>query len=240
MVMDPEKKNQGIDDESLLRLAASAIHEQFEEEKTQDFQEISFTKEELQKKWKKLLWELRWREFKTNFRLYLKKSMAAAAAVILTAGGTMVTAMAVSPTIREIVLTDFGKYSTLDTLISGGQVEIPDDWQERYYPTYIPEGFSHRETKLRMKSSSLIYTNSEGMNLVFTIVLPDSNMSIDTENMTKEELQIKGHDAILYEKRDKSKSHILINYEDCIIAIFGPISPEEIIKIAESIQEKNK
>ena len=29
MVMDPEKKNQGIDDESLLRLAASAIHEQF-------------------------------------------------------------------------------------------------------------------------------------------------------------------------------------------------------------------
>ena len=72
MVMDPEKKNQGIDDESLLRLAASAIHEQFEEEKTQDFQEISFTKEELQKKWKKLLWELRWREFKTNFRLYLK------------------------------------------------------------------------------------------------------------------------------------------------------------------------
>lgn len=235
--MEPEKKNQGIDDESLLRLAASAIHEQFEEEKAQDFQEISFTKEELQKKWKKLLWELRWREFKSNFRLYLKKSMAAVAAFILTAGGTMVTAMAVSPTIREIVLTDFGKYSTLDMLISGGQGEVPEDWQERYYPTYIPAGFSYKETKLRTKSSSLIYTNSEGMNLGFIIVLPGSNMSIDTENMTKKELQIKGHDAILFEKIDKEQCSILINYEECVIRIYGPISAKEIVKIAENISE---
>ena len=237
MVMDPEKKNQGIDDESLLRLAASAIHEQFEEEKAQDFQEISFTKEELQKKWKKLLWELRWREFKTNFRLYLKKSMAAAAAVILTAGGTMVTAMAVSPTIREIVLTDFGKYSTLDTLISGGQVEIPDDWQERYYPTYIPEGFSYKETKLRMKTSSLIYENSEGLNIRFTIILPDADMSFDTENMKKTEIKVKTHDAILFEKMDKEQCSILINYEDCVIRISGQVFAEEIIKIAENISE---
>ena len=233
--MNTERR--GVDDESLLRLAAAAIHEQKEEEEN-EYEPITLTSQEIQQRWKAVLRQYHRNKFREGLRTFVRKAAMTAAMLFAAISSTMVTAMAVSPAIREIVLTDFGKYSTLDTLISGGQVEVPEDWQERYYPTYIPEGFSHRETKLRMKSSSLIYTNSEGMNLVFTIVLPDSNMSIDTENMTKEELQIKGHDAILYEKRDKSKSHILINYEDCIIAIFGPISPEEIIKIAESIQEK--
>ena len=233
--MNTERR--GVDDESLLRLAAAAIHEQKEEEEN-EYEPITLTSQEIQQRWKAVLRQYHRNKFREGLRTFVRKAAMTAAMLFAAISSTMVTAMAVSPAIREIVLTDFGKYSTLDTLISGGQVEIPDDWQERYYPTYIPEGFSHRETKLRMKTSSLVYTNSEGMNLVFTIVLPDSNMSIDTENMTKEELQIKGHDAILYEKRDKSKSHILINYEDCIIAIFGPISPEEIIKIAESIQEK--
>ncbi len=235
--MNTERR--GVDDESLLRLAAAAIHEQKEEEEN-EYEPITLTSQEIQQRWKAVLRQYHRNKFREGLRTFVRKAAMTAAMLFAAISSTMVTAMAVSPAIREIVLTDFGKYSTLDTLISGGQVEVPEDWQERYYPTYIPEGFSHKETKLRMKTSSLVYTNSEGMNLVFTIVLPDSNMSIDTENMTKEELQIKGHDAILYEKRDKSKSHILINYEDCIIAIFGPISPEEIIKIAESIQEKNK
>ncbi len=233
--MNTERR--GVDDESLLRLAAAAIHEQKEEEEN-EYEPITLTSQEIQQRWKAVLRQYHRNKFREGLRTFVRKAAMTAAMLFAAISSTMVTAMAVSPAIREIVLTDFGKYSTLDTLISGGQVEVPEDWQERYYPTYIPEGFSHKETKLRMKTSSLVYTNSEGMNLVFTIVLPDSNMSIDTENMTKEELQIKGHDAILYEKRDKSKSHILINYEDCIIAIFGPISPEEIIKIAESIQEK--
>ena len=235
--MNTERR--GVDDESLLRLAAAAIHEQKEEEEN-EYEPITLTSQEIQQRWKAVLRQYHRNKFREGLRTFVRKAAMTAAMLFAAISSAMVTAMAVSPAIREIVLTDFGKYSTLDTLISGGQVEVPEDWQERYYPTYIPEGFSHKETKLRMKTSSLVYTNSEGMNLVFTIVLPDSNMSIDTENMTKEELQIKGHDAILYEKRDKSKSHILINYEDCIIAIFGPISPEEIIKIAESIQEKNK
>ena len=233
--MNTERR--GVDDESLLRLAAAAIHEQKEEEEN-EYEPITLTSQEIQQRWKAVLRQYHRNKFREGLRTFVRKAAMTAAMLFAAISSTMVTAMAVSPAIREIVLTDFGKYSTLDTLLSGGQVEVPEDWQERYYPTYIPEGFSHKETKLRMKTSSLVYTNSEGMNLVFTIVLPDSNMSIDTENMTKEELQIKGHDAILYEKRDKSKSHILINYEDCIIAIFGPISPEEIIKIAESIQEK--
>ena len=58
--------------------------------------------------------------------------------------------------------------------------------------------------------------------------------------MTKEELQIKGHDAILYEKRDKSKSHILINYEDCIIAISGQFRLKRSLKLQKVFKKKNK
>ena len=61
---------------------------------------------------------------------------------------------------------------------------------------------------------------------------------MDTENMTKSEMQINNRDAILYIK-DKICS-IIINYEDCVILISGSLLKDEIIKVARSISENKR
>lgn len=233
--MNPEKKKQGIDNESLLRLAAAAIHEQEIEEENAGIGSISLSEQDIRRQWNSIMKKYRKRMLQEKAGYLLRKTAAAAAALVLAMGGTMVTAMAVSPAIREIILTDFGEYSDLKMLFSGNRMEIPKGWEEKYYPAYIPEGFIYKEIKSTSKVKGIIYVNDEKQYLGFTIITPDANVSIDTENMTVSEITVNGRNAILFEKKDSLKSSILINYENCVIDIYGPISSEEIIKIAENI-----
>lgn len=230
--MSTEK--QGIDDESLFRLAAAAIHEQLAEEESIAGEEITFSEQEIQKSWGEVMRKYRRKKFEESIKRYFKRTAAAAAAILLVASGSLVTVMAVSPTIREMVLTDFGEYSTLDVLFSGHKPEIPKGWQEQYYPRYIPEGFTFKEIKASSKVKTLVYANSEKQYLGFTLIFPGADINIDTESMEQTKIMIKEHEAILLKKRDKLESSILINYGDCAIYIFGPVSEDEIIKIAES------
>lgn len=235
--MSLETQKRGIDNESLLRLAAAAIHEQGLVEEEQE-KEFIFTGQELRQGWNNIMKEYHKRKFSQTTKSFFRRAAVASAAFIAAIGGTAVTAMAVSPTIREMVLTDFGKYSTLDVLFSGHKPEIPEDWQEMYYPSYIPEGFTFKEIKSISTINTLVYVDSRGYNLGFSIIMPNAEINIDTENMEKSEIQINGRNALLYEKSDKIKSSVLINYGDCIIYIVGSLSTDEIIKIAENISEK--
>ena len=237
--MNPEAEKRGIDDESLLRLAAAAIHEQFLEEEKEKKEEVVFSEKEIRQGWNNIMKEYHKRKFSQTTKSFFRRAAVASAAFIAAIGGTAVTVMAISPTIRQMVLTDFGEYSTLDVLFSGHKPEIPEDWQEMYYPSYIPEGFTYKETKLTSKMKTLIYITDDGeYNLAFSIILPGSDIGLDTENMVKSEIKVKDHNAILYEKQGSLVSSILINYEDCIIDIFGPVRSEELILIAESIKTK--
>lgn len=229
----------GVDDASLLRLAAVAIHEQKMEEEQMADMKIVLSEQEIEEKWTAIMKGYRKRKFEENIKNCIKKTMAAAAAVFLAASGSLATVMAVSPTIREIVLTDFGAYSTLDVLFAGRRQEMPEGWEGAYYPSYIPEGFHYKETMLSSKINTIVYITDDGkQNLGFSILAPDADVNIDTENMIQSEIRINGHDALLFEKKDKIVSSILINYQDCVIYIVGPISSKEIIKISERISEK--
>jgi len=236
--MDPKKKGRGIDDESLLRLAAVAIHEQLAEEETMGCGEVVLSQQEIQEQWDAVMKKYRRRKFEKALKGCFRKAAAAAAVVLLVSGGSLATVMAASPTIRQMILADFGEYSKLQMLFSSNSVEIPEDWEEKYSPTYIPEGFTYKETKSISTIKTLVYVNNEECNLGFSVIAPNANISIDTENMDKSEVKINGCDAILYEKRNRIISSILINYGDCVIYISGPVQADEIIKIAESITEK--
>ncbi len=238
--MSAKKKKRGIDDESLFRLASIAIHEQLSEQGGSIIKSNKriFSEEEIQKRWERDLQEHHLNTYrKQNWKHKIQKAIFAAVSSLIVASSSVATVMAVNPAIREMVLTDFGQYSTLNMLFSEKKAEIPKDWQEQYYPRYIPEGFTYKETKLGSKIKGLIYVNSKKQFLSFIVIAPGTDIDIDTENMMKTEIKVKNHDAILFEKNDKLHSSIVINYEDCIIRIYGPISGEEITKIAENISE---
>ena len=235
--MTAENRKKGIDDESLLRLAAVAIREQMEKEENVSGEEIVLSEREIQERWNAVMGEYCRKKFRVRSGGLFKRAAAIAAMLFIAISGTFITTMAVSPTIREIVLTDFGEYSTLGALLSDDRAEVPEEWEEKYFPTYIPAEYHYDEIRARTKIKNLIYVNSEGLHVFFSIIPPDADVDFDTENMRTTEMKIKGHGTILLEKLDGSYCSILINYDDYIIHIFGPIPGEEAVKIAESISE---
>ena len=234
-----------FEDESLLRLAAIEVYEDAvkEYESLREDDSPAISQRQVDEQFKQLIARYRQEQGAHRFRSLPRKvlrravTVAAAAAVLCSSAFTV--AMASSPTIREIILEDFGEYSDLVMILSGGQKSAcPEGWEGRYYPAYIPTGYTFYKCTKSLPASNLMYVNADKEYITFSIVTNARDLSMDTENMTKSEMQINNRDAILYIK-DKICS-IIINYEDCVILISGSLLKDEIIKVARNISENKR
>ena len=231
-----------FEDESLLRLAAIEVYE----DAVREYQSLGeddapmLSQQQVDEQFKQLMaryrQEQRAHRFRSLPRKVLRRAVTVAAAIAILCSSAFTVAMASSPTIREIIMEDFGKYSDLVMLLGEQKAECPEGWEGKYYPTYIPEGYTlykHTETT---QMSTLRYLNVDEEALIFSIIDYGANVSIDTENMTKSEIDIKNRNAILHV--GKGRSSVVINYGDCVIFIYGPVSEDVIIKVAENISER--
>ena len=134
-------------------------------------------------------------------------------------------------------MEDFGEYSDLVMILSGEQkATCPEGWEGRYYPAYIPEGYTFYRCVKSSPTNSLMYVNAEGKFITFSIVDYSAGMSIDAENMSKAEVFIGNREAVLYV--GETTSSVVINYEDYVIFVYGSVPKETIIKIAKNISER--
>ena len=233
-----------FEDESLLRLAAIEIYE----DAVREYQSLGeddapmLSQQQVDEQFKQLMARYRQEQRAHHFRSLSKKGLrravTVAAAVAVLCSSAFTVAMASSPTIRGIILEDFGKYSDLVMLFSGDQkVKCPAEWTSSFYPSYIPNGFEYIKIFNNAIRETAFYQNSDGKILEFTVFPPDTQMSINTENMKQYSVDINNYNATLLVDEESCKASILINQEDCIVYISGSVSSEEILKIAKSINQ---
>lgn len=112
---------------------------------------------------------------------------------------------------------------------------IPEDWEGKYYPTYVPEGYELADQFFNGNSSVLIYTDSTDQNIVFNQTNQKSAVRIDSESGKVSNIIINGElEAIVLEKGDV----ITISWikEDIALQINSiNIELKEMIRIAESM-----
>ena len=232
-----------FEDESLLRLAAIEVYE----DAVREYQSLGeddapmLSQQQVDEQFKQLMaryrQEQRAHRFRSLPRKVLRRAVTVAAAIAILCSSAFTVAMASSPTIREIIMEDFGEYSDLVMILSGEQkATCPEGWEGRYYPAYIPEGYTFCNYVKSYPFNTLRYINYDGEILTFSIIDYSSSISIDTENMSKTEIIVGNRDAILYV--GEVSSSVVINCGDCAIFIYGPISKDVLVKIAENILEK--
>ena len=233
-----------FEDESLLRLAAIEVYEDAvkEYESLREDDSPAISQRQVDEQFKQLMARYRQEQgahrFRSLPRKVLRRAVTAAAAIAILCSSAFTVAMASSPTIREIILEDFGEYSDLVMLFSGDQkVECPAEWTSSFYPSYIPNGFEYIKIFNNAIRETAFYQNSDGKILEFTVFPPDTQMSINTENMKQYSVDINNYNATLLVDEESCKASILINQEDCIVYISGSVSSEEILKIAKSINQ---
>lgn len=232
-----------FEDESLLRLAAIEVYE----DAVREYQSLGeddapmLSQQQVDEQFKQLMaryrQEQRAHRFRSLPRKVLRRAVTVAAAIAILCSSAFTVAMASSPTIREIIMEDFGEYSDLVMILSGEQkATCPEGWEGRYYPAYIPEGYTFYKYTHSFQTSGLRYVNADGGFLIFSILTNTTNMSFDIENMVMTDVNIGNRKGVLYV--GKGRSSVAVNYEDCVIFVYGSVSEQTVIKIAENVVER--
>lgn len=136
--------------------------------------------------------------------------------------------------VYNFLLTDHNEYSSVRIEEAAEGVTI--DWEQYYFPDYIPEGFYIESAKENKDTKMISFVNSENDYILFIQSLNGSDFNIDTEDGSSRELFIGKRKGVLV---DKNGEHILIwNNEECSFYIKSDLEAEKLIYIAESLKKK--
>jgi len=175
--------------------------------------------------------------FQKRMRL-LGKRVAIFLAAFLAVSGTLTFSVeAFRLRFFNIFFADNDTHTGLE-LLEGDNAEIskPAGWVNYYYPTYLPKGYD-LESFSGVEGYRILHFSSGESTITMNEIAGEKDYfaNIDTEDVETEEISINGNNGIYVFKSGKS---IIAWLEgDSVININGPISREEIIKIAEMIKK---
>ena len=115
--------------------------------------------------------------------------------------------------------------------------EVPNDWIDYYYPTYLPDDYFLMDTRTLIDTKHMTFSNSDGQELRFIQGNLSARSQIDTENGKVIEVDIRGSKGVLVVKDDIS----ILNWSTngMSFSIQGNVKESVLLAIAESV-EKNK
>jgi len=109
-----------------------------------------------------------------------------------------------------------------------------------WYPAYLPDGYVEDMTIDLGNMVRIVFMDDSGDDIRFTYSPENAGISIfvDNENHLIEEFFLDGHTAFMATALDENFDNgVIINTDDYVIDIWGKISIDELIMIAESIVE---
>lgn len=143
------------------------------------------------------------------------------------------TAVAAVPSVRanmlHFIMKIDEKYTSLEFVNSGIEIEVPTEWRGRYYLSYIPDGFVFEEAD----GFEVTYADSLGNMLMFAEYGAESSIDIDTEDANVQFVDLQGHSALLSEKNGWVTLTWAVSNRYFILDLQG--TAEEAIYIARSV-----
>lgn len=121
---------------------------------------------------------------------------------------------------------------------------MPEDFPELNQttfrePGYIPKGFDQTYYSCTEGHGMIIYEEPDSPYVLsYSCMTLNTSISLDTEDCLMEQVSVSGNKAYLYTKyRGEPKGHTSLIWHDgsYIYLIGGPISSQEIIRMAESL-----
>lgn len=101
-------------------------------------------------------------------------------------------------------------------------------------PTYIPDGFYVVSSSTDAVKDSIVYENSSGEHIVFVRHRSDEAILTLYTNEDKNPININGIEGYLIEYQEGSS--VIWGVEDDVFEVYGNVPPDEVKKIAESVE----
>lgn len=155
------------------------------------------------------------------------------AALIIAATCTVLSVDALREGVKNFFLRTYEKFSTLS--FSTDDDAGPAKIEEYHIPTYIPEGYKIIKSEKCRTIYYVSYKNDNGTEIYYSQQCAYGNeMLIDTEDAVTEEI----NGGLFTFKEEKNRSAFYRNDGKYIyeVIVYGDITREEVLKIADSIK----
>lgn len=113
--------------------------------------------------------------------------------------------------------------------------------QQEYVLTYIPEGYYEKETTEMEGMNIAIYHNDIGNQIAFMSSSGTDAISLFISDENAQEVMVGNQKADYYQAEEEDENSVIVWYSEdrtTIFSILAAISKEEMVKIAESVEEK--
>ena len=113
--------------------------------------------------------------------------------------------------------------------------------QQEYVLTYIPEGYYEKETTEMEGMNIAIYHNDIGNQIAFMSSSGTDAISLFISDENAQEVMVGNIKADYYQAEADDENSVIVWYSEdrtTIFSISAALSKEEIVKIAESVEEK--
>lgn len=114
--------------------------------------------------------------------------------------------------------------------------EVPLDWTEYYYPSFLPEGYTLLKTESLNSTKYMYFSNSNGQEISFIQGSIDSQSQIDSEGGIVIEVDVNGNEGVIVSKDDFT----ILNWSNNYISfnIQGNVEESLLLEMAESVKKK--
>ena len=117
------------------------------------------------------------------------------------------------------------------------QEELPKEWIDYYYPTFLPEGYFLVSAKELNDTKHMIFENELNNEVIFRQSSLSSQTQVDSENGKVIEVDVNGNKGVIIEK--KELTILSWNNNEIGFSIHGEIDKTTILEIANNIKKRN-
>ena len=160
-------------------------------------------------------------------------------AVVISLSATAFSVKAIRVPVVNFFVNVYEKFSSIVFQSPESKKTYPTAIEQFYEPDYLPEGYTLLENQNLLVATQIIYSNSNGNELIFEqYVITSNELKVDTEGVEIEKITVDDNKALFYSNKG---IHNLV-WTDGVYGykITGEIDKEVMLKIARSIILKNK
>lgn len=138
--------------------------------------------------------------------------------------------------IYNLFSTDHNEYSNIRIKEESTEDIKLKEWENYYFPTYIPEGFYIDYINELVDIIEIKFKNDSGKFITFIQAPNGTYISLDTEEGKKREVEISNRKAVLTEK--ENKNILFWNNEEYSFHLASNLDLRDLMLFAESLEKK--
>ena len=180
---------------------------------------------------------LRRKEKQRKWRRWCICTAACILILLIAAPAVAMNVVAVRSQLASFMITNFDQFAQIH-YDDERRAMAPFGWSSIYYPTWLPEGISIKDITLQKGNQIIWYEDEKGNAISFEVLekMSENNSTwFDQENMTQQEVNVKGYRAVLYTALDGREHTLLLVLDDAMLQIAGTLSESQVLRMAESI-----